>query len=177
MFLLDLIFGKHKKEAAAPLAPVCVVPAASKPTAPGTSIQYHPELIGQFENDHRELLRLFTEIRASVLAGDLPATSGYLDEFRHMLHGHLLKENVRLYIYLEHALANDTVSHDLMHRFRHEMDAIGKVVVAFLEKYRHLAEQPELADAFAQELDGIGKVLVERIRSEEVSLYPLYGPV
>ncbi|MCE1185448.1 MAG: hemerythrin domain-containing protein [Rhodocyclales bacterium] len=175
MFLLDLIFGKHAKESAAPRP--TPAPAAPAPVvAPGTSIQYHPEIIDLFKHDHRELLRVFAGIKAAIAAQDLPRCAELLEDFRHTLHGHLLSENVRLYIYLEHALASDPTSHDLMHSFRHEMDDIGKAVVAFLERYRYLAEHPELLPQFAHELDGIGKVLVERIKREEETLYPLYMP-
>ena len=135
-----------------------------------------PQIIDLFKHDHRELLRVFAGIKAAIAAQDLPRCAELLEDFRHTLHGHLLSENVRLYIYLEHALASDPTSHELMHSFRHEMDDIGKAVVAFLERYRYLAEHPELLPQFAHELDGIGKVLVERIKREEETLYPLYMP-
>ena len=176
MFLLDLIFGKHSKAKPAPKTELAPPPEAAQVVAPGTSIHYHPEIIEQFKHDHRELLRIYTGIKAAIAAQDLPRCAELLEDFRHTLHGHLLSENVRLYIYLEHALASDPTSHELMHSFRHEMDDIGKAVVAFLERYRHLAEHPEQLPQFAHELDGIGKVLVERIKREEETLYPLYMP-
>lgn len=177
MFLFDLLFGK-REQAASAVAELAVPPAASPPvshTAPGTNIHFHPDLIGKLTGDHQLLLQLFGETRAAAVRGDAAAAAARLEEFRVALQSHLLTENIRLYVYLEHALAGDEQSGRLIHEFRHEMDEIGKVLVGFLGKYRQLAAQPEQAAAFAAELDGIGKVLVERIRREEGTLYPLYA--
>lgn len=106
--------------------------------------------------------------------GNLAEAASLLEKFRVRLQGHLLTENVRLYIYLEHQLAGDPSSFALIHEFRQEMDGIGKALAAFLRKYQNLAAEPGLAPAFVDELAGVGKVLVERIQREEATLYPLY---
>lgn len=171
MFLFDLLFGKKEAPAAVSTQPSDTGTAAA---APGTQIHYHADLIGKLTGDHRLLLKLFGEIQSAAAAGNAVAAAARLEEFRVALQGHLLTENVRLYVYLEHLLADDAQSHALIHEFRHEMDGIGKVVVAFLGKYRELAAHPELIAEFSGELAAIGKVLVERIRREEETLYPLY---
>lgn len=181
MFLFDKlfgVFGKKDKGGEVMPAPVPVVPVprAEEHVAPGTQIHYSPELIDRFKSDHQHLLGLFGAIKAAASDGDVATAATHLDAFRGALQGHLLTENVRLYVYLEHALAGDAQSHMLMHEFRHEMDEIGKAVVAFLGKYRDLASRPDLASEFGHELDGIGKVLVQRIQREEATLYPLYLP-
>ncbi|MFC5303194.1 hemerythrin domain-containing protein [Azospira restricta] len=174
MFLFDLLFGKRDAAPAATVeAPAAAVREES--AAPGTSIRFHPELIGKLTADHQLLLSLFGETSAAAARGDVAAAAARLEEFRVALQSHLLTENIRLYVYLEHALADDAASHALIHDFRHEMDGIGRVVVGFLGKYRDLAAHPERAAAFAEELAGIGKVLVERVRREEETLYPLYA--
>lgn len=189
MFLFDRLFGRRRPEPAPsprksaprpePARPREPAAAAVEPPpamAPGTRIAHHPELIAQLEQDHRDLLRIYSGLRRASDAGRLQEAGERLDAFRHALQGHLLKENVKLYVYLEHTLAADATSHELMHAFRHEMDRIGKAVVSFLDRYRELAGHPEWQDDFARELDGIGKVLVDRMRNEESNLYPLYGP-
>lgn len=169
---LDFLFGKKDP---AP-APVPSAPAAPAPVAPGTQIAYHPQLVGELVQEHGKLLASFNAIAQAFEGGDLAATCRELEQFRRLLLAHLLKENVRFYIYLEHALASDANSHALVHQFRHEMDDIGKAVLAFLGKYAELAKNPTLAESFRSELGGIGEVLVQRIRNEEDSLYPLYLP-
>lgn len=182
MVLFDWLFGKkeHVQSVAstpsqAPAAPQAPPADAAQAVAPGTAIRYHPELVGKLRHDHQLLLQRFTLTQAAARIGDVVQAAQHLDEFRVLLQGHLLTENVRLYVYLEHALAKDGPSHPLIRSFRHEMDDIGKAVVAFLSDYRDLAQHPEFAKEFSQALDGIGKVLVERIRREEETLYPLYS--
>lgn len=180
MYLFDWIFGS-KKEPAQGRAEAPVPAATQRPAAPmgsaapGTAIRYHPELVGQLLHDHQALLRLYTLTLAAARRGDVTQAADHLEEFRILLQGHLLTENVRLYVYMEHALANDASSHQLIRSFRHEMDGIGRAVVDFLSAYRDLAQHPELAPQFVEALEGIGKVLAERIRREEQTLYPLYA--
>lgn len=182
MYMFEWLFGKKehvqtvsKVPAAKPSAPAAVSPPESATVAPGTGIHYHPELIAKLSQDHQLLLKLFAQTQDAARQGDVVEAARQLDAFRTQLQGHLLTENVRLYVYLEHALASDASSHQLMRAFRHEMDEIGKVVVDFLGTYRDLAKRPDLAPAFLQALDGIGVVLVERIHREEETLYPLYA--
>lgn len=186
MFLFDLLFGKRDKTSAAaedsgsatpaPDVAACAPGPAPANAAPGTKISYSPELIAKFKHDHQQLLQLFGATKAAATAGDVVTAAARLDDFRGALQGHLLNENIRLYIYLEHALAANPDSHALVRGFRHEMDEIGKAVVSFLAKYRELASKPELAAPFSEELDGVGAVLVQRIQREEETLYPLYMP-
>lgn len=169
--MFEFLFGRKKQDA----AQQGNQPAA-RAAAPGTHIAYSPELIDELKADHHHLLQIFGAIGAAHAAGDMAETASLLEQFRSVLGEHLLKENVRFYIYLEHALAGDPSSHALVHQFRREMDGIGKAVQSFLERYRHIASDPLLAGSFAADLAAVGKVLGQRIRSEEQTLYSLYMP-
>lgn len=175
---LDFLFGKKQPPNVVPAAPPKRQESASeKPVlAPGTHIGYHAELVSQLEGDHQNLLRIMGMVGEALAAHDLTAVVLRLDEFRSAIQDHLLTENVRLYVYLEHALVQDPVSHALIHEFRREMDGIGKAVLNFLAKYRALETQPDLVHTFGDDLNAVGKVLAERIRREEAMLYPLYMP-
>lgn len=172
--ILRKIFGDSPPPQ--PVSRATPPPATAGGPAPGTRIHYHPELVQQLSDEHLVLLQTFGAVQAAAAGGNLVEAATLVDTFRTQLQGHLLTENVRLYIYLEHQLAQDPSSFALIHEFRQEMDGIGKVLAAFLRKYQHLAERPELATAFVDELAGIGRVLVERIQREEATLYPLYAP-
>jgi hypothetical protein len=176
MFLFDLLFGK-KAVPASTAAPAAAAPAAHAASAPGTTIHYDPRLIEALKEDHSLLLDIYKAIDAARREGNLMTVQTRLDQFRMMLQDHLLKENVRLYVYLEHVLASDPTSHQLMHEFRHEMDGIGRVVVGFLGKYRQIGIHPELAAAFDTDFAAIGQALTARIRREEDTLYPMYAPL
>lgn len=175
---LDFLFGKKELRNAAPAKlPQRQEPTPEKPVvAPGTHIGYHAELVSQLEGDHQNLLRIMGTVGEALAAHDLKAVVQRLDAFRSAIQDHLLTENVRLYVYLEHALVQDPVSHALIHEFRREMDGIGKAVLNFLAKYRELETQPDLVRTFGDDLNAVGKVLAERIRREEAMLYPLYLP-
>lgn len=177
MFLFDLLFGRRKPRGTAAAQPAKVpAPEAVGATAPGTLIRHDPALVAALKQDHQLLLEIFGSIRNAAAAGDLRAVQKRLEHFRIVLQDHLLKENVRLYVYLEHLLRSDPTSHELMHGFRHEMDAIGKTVVGFLGRYKFIAGEPALAASFGAELDAIGQALAARIRREEDTLYPMYRP-
>ncbi|MCV2219397.1 hemerythrin domain-containing protein [Thauera sp. Sel9] len=173
MFLLDWLFGRRHDEPQA--APAHAAPEAG-PCAPGTSIRYSADLIEHLVRDHRSMLDCVGEIGRAARSGRLDEAVPLLERFRTDLHGHLLVENVRLYVYLEHTLASDPASHALMHEFRHDMDEIGKKVVAFLTRYARLGEDPSLAAGFVADLDVVAAALADRIRREEDVLYPLYAP-
>lgn len=174
--MFGFLFRKGKPAVNAPAAVPPPTPAATGAVAPGTAIHYHPELIGKLKQDHQALLALFGSIQAAFAAGRLQEVVGHLDAFRTGIQSHLLIENVRLYIYLEHQLAGDEASHQLIHDFRHEMDGIGKAVVGFLAKYKDLSVDTNLVASFGRDLEAVGKVLVDRIQREEATLYPLYLP-
>jgi hypothetical protein len=177
MFLFDLLFGK--KSPPPPMAAQssgAVAAAVPQASAPGTGIHHDSRLIEALKEDHRLLLDIYKAIDAARAEGSLLTVQTRLGQFRMVLQDHLLKENVRLYVYLEHVLRGDPVSHQLMHEFRHEMDDIGRVVVGFLGKYREIGVHPELAAEFATDFAAIGQALVARIRREEDTLYPMYAP-
>ena len=143
-------------------------------TAPGTEIRYSPTLINELQSDHQQLLGVYMAIKASFEAGDYPTVSEKLNEFRTGLQGHLLTENVRLYIYLDRMLGQDEMNSELIRNFRREMDGIGKTVLNFLKKYDAIGVDKDLAPSFGKDFAAIGAVLTERIKKEESVLYPLY---
>jgi len=171
--LFNLLFGQSEAPAATPAPPPVAV--QEEPVAPGTNIRFHPELIGKLTSDHQLLLSLFSETSNAAARGDVAAAAEWLEAFRAALQSHLLTENIRLYVYLEHLFADDPSSYSLIHEFRHEMDGIGKAVIKFLTKYEDLATHPEMADAFSRDLAAVGKVLAKRIGREEGTLFPLYS--
>lgn len=145
-------------------------------TAPGTEIHYHPDLIAQLKGDHQDLLNIYGEIKTAFNNNDYVTVSEKLNQFRTGLQGHLLSENVRLYIYLDHCLAGDETNSELIRDFRREMGDIGKTVMNFLKKYEAIGVDQDLAPSFARDFETLGKVLGERIQREEKVLYPLYLP-
>lgn len=183
--MFDFLFRKKKRAvpgltyAATPSVHALLSP--SEPAklgraAPGTQIRYDPKLVVQLKHEHQALLNLFVATQSAFMEEDLHAVVAHLEAFRIAIQSHLLKESVRLYIYLEHQLAGDETSYQMVHDFRYEMDGIGKAVTGFLNKYKNLDTDINLVASFGPDLDAVGKVLVSRIQREEATLYPLYAP-
>lgn len=149
--------------------------------APGTQLHYDPNLVPGLVAEHQILLGIFGEIGAAMDQKNMALVKQKLGEFGDALRGHLLKENIRFYVYLQHSLEGEPDNAAIMRDFRKEMQHIGKAVADFLHKYT--AEEDgwiwdeTMWQSFQQEVGGIGKVLVKRIQTEENILYPLYLPV
>lgn len=164
-------FFKRKKQ---PVVPS--VDEGQKAAAPGTQIHFSEDLIPQLKKDHQDLLALYGQIKEHFEQGNYKEVTRLLDSLRQALQGHLLTENIRLYIYLDRSMAHDELNADLVRGFRREMDIIAKTAMAFLKKYEMIGVDAELAKHFAVDFENLGKVLVERINREENTLYLLYLP-
>lgn len=163
------LFKKQEKKKAAPATPV-MSQASNK------GISYDQSLIDQFEAEHQSLISLFGKIKTSAESQDFKGVQKYLKKFTSVLRGHLLTENVKLYVYLSKALANDIENKEIMMTFRQEMMQIGRVVNQFVTRYEQTIWDNDMKANFLDELLAIGDVLVRRIEQEESVLYPLYMP-
>ncbi|MDR0479252.1 MAG: hemerythrin domain-containing protein [Burkholderiaceae bacterium] len=181
MSFLSKWFHGDKQQEWPPTRPDVVFSKTAPPPgpryAPGTRIAYDDGLITHLLDEHRKLLSLFTSISNAFVRGDFTHTVTFLRQFKSNLAAHLLTENVRLYVYLEHTFTDDEFSHILIHNMHQEMDAIGRNVLAFLSKYDALDRDPVLSQSFAAAANNIGQILSDRIKREEETLYPLYMPI
>lgn len=149
--------------------------AAATATAPGTHIHYDPHLVSHLIEDHRRLEGLFGRIVTASQARNAELLTKNLSIFGNAMRDHLLTENVRFYVYLQHT--GDAAHAEIVHGFQHEMRGIGKALTSFL--FRHVEREvwnDEAWSVFARELDEIAEVLTRRIATEETTLYPLYQP-
>ncbi len=171
--MFDFLF--RRKTEPAPPPPVQVDPAS--PSAPGTHLHYDSTLVEELHADHKSLLDQFGAILKATELRDSATVLASLTQFGDDLRGHILKENVRLYVYLKHSLQADEDSLEIMHGFSREMHQIGRAVTDFLHRYTH---ENTWDDAhwvvFERDLKSVGGVLGKRIQTEEKMLYPLYLP-
>lgn len=147
------------------------------PIAQGTRIHYHPELIADLKQDHRDLLALHDEIQTRFETNDYETVAVKVGQFRADLQKHLLAENVLLYVYLGHVFADDEAKAKITQDFRFEMTKIGRFAARLLKKYENIDNEPDLVETFHSDFFYVGRVLGERIEREEQVLYPLYGPM
>lgn len=128
----------------------------------------------KLKTEHRALLELYSKVSRAFAGGNFDEVSEALGDIKGLLQAHLLVENVRLYVYLEHQFAGNDVNMELTRNFRREMDGIGRAVLNFVKKYEAIGSEKELAATFGKDLEGLGRILSKRIQHEEEILYPLY---
>ncbi|MDM8545078.1 hemerythrin domain-containing protein [Candidatus Venteria ishoeyi] len=137
-------------------------------------VKFHENLIDDLIVEHKELLNIYTAMLEGLDTKAYGSVAQNLSDFSTLLHAHLLKEHVELYVYLEYSLQNDEQTFQHMHEIRTEMDHISSTVMGFLHTYQRDPVSAKNAEAFKKSLSEIGEVLVSRIKREESSLYPLY---
>lgn len=137
-------------------------------------IAYYPDLVQEMVGDHRRLLEVYGDMSRAAKMQDLEDFKFMLDNFKKLLTAHLLKEAIKLYIYLRQKLKNDPASYQLISGYKIEMDGITKVAMAFIDDYSDKTAKPIDFTLLNERLAEIGRVLGDRIRREENELYPLY---
>ena len=174
--MFDFLFRRKPETPAAQPVPA-PAPAPASNVAPGTHLQHDATLVPELLGDHKSLLGQFKEIVQATGQRDSAAVVAQLSRFGDDLRGHILKENIRLYVYLKHSLQSDEDSLEIMHGFSREMHQIGRAVTDFLHRYTHEGVWDEVHwVVFERDLKAVGGVLVKRIQTEESLLYPLYLP-
>jgi len=144
--------------------------AVRKPKT-STKISYNSDLVPTLIGEHKMLLKLHGEIIDSAKREEHQRTKKLLVKFKNLLVGHLLKENTSLYTYLKHSLS-DPSSSELATGMKQEMDGIAQAVMQFIKTA--LEDDYVYDENFISEFSGIGAALVNRIESEENSLYLAY---
>ncbi|MFA0811850.1 hemerythrin domain-containing protein [Microbulbifer epialgicus] len=141
------------------------------------TISYDPTLIKALEDDHRQLISIFQRMWSEGFEKhDYRQLSQLLSQFKSAFQTHLIKENVRFYVYLEQTLAGDAHTLQVVKDFRADMNEIANAVVQFCKHYNHEAFTPEMIGNFKMDYQKIGEALTRRTALEEKELYVLYQP-
>lgn len=140
-------------------------------------IGFDPALIGDLISDHSELVTIFGKVWSEGYeAKQYSKIASYLTEFKGLFQSHLLKENVKFYVYLEQTLGEDPHSLGVVRDFRKDMNGIANAVVGFCKKYIETELNEINVEQFVEDYQGIGEALVRRVKLEEQDLYSLYEP-
>ncbi|SDZ92103.1 hemerythrin domain-containing protein [Microbulbifer marinus] len=146
-------------------------------TNAGRTISYDPSLINALKKDHYTLIDIFQRIWSEGYEKqDFRQLSQLLTQFKSGFQAHLIKENVRFYVYLEQALAGDAHTLQIVKDFRTDMNEIANAVVQFCKRYTHEAFTQEMNRDFKRDYQKIGEALTRRVTLEENELYTLYQP-
>ncbi|MDP3229582.1 MAG: hemerythrin domain-containing protein [Acidovorax sp.] len=137
-------------------------------------IQYNSDLIQDMLEDHRALLAVYGDLVKLANNRDGANFKRKLVEFKSLLVAHLLKEAVKLYIYLRQKLKDDEGVYQLVSAYKSEMDGISRIAMEFVDEYTKKSVYEIDFIQLSSRLKEIGWVLGDRIRREESELYPLY---
>lgn len=149
-------------------------PVAGKKNLLRGEIAYDPGLIEQLKSDHADLVKVFTEISGAVNSRQYHEIPRLLGRFKVALQAHIMMENVKFYVYLQHKVSTDMETSAYVADLRKEMDGIARAVVKFANTHSSGALTDETAGTFAQQLNEIGEILLQRVQLEESRLYTLY---
>ncbi|WP_018623526.1 hemerythrin domain-containing protein [Kangiella aquimarina] len=140
-------------------------------------ISYDPHLIDNLKGDHNHLVALYGRIWTEGFeANNREKLADLVTQFKRDFQAHLLKENVKFYVYLEQKLSDDSSSMDLVKDFRSEMNDIAQAVIRFCKTYSKPIITAEQKESFKKDFETVGKVLTHRVSLEENELYTLYQP-
>lgn len=140
-----------------------------------SSIAYDPDLINNLKDDHNHLVSLYGRMWTEGFeANDREKLAYLVTQFKRDFQAHLLKENVKFYVYLEQNLAEDPTTMELVRDFRSEMNDIANAVIRFCKAYGKPIITAEQKINFKKDYETVGKVLTHRVSLEENELYTLY---
>lgn len=147
-----------------------------KAAAPTGDIQYDTGLVDKLKEDHKELVRIYTAIKAAAADNRFGDLHDLLSHFKLTFQLHIAMENVKFYVYVQQRMAQDTDASNFIAEVRREMNDIARAVLKFVDAYMTAPPTPVTVTGFNDELDQIGAVLVQRVEKEENRLYSLYQP-
>jgi hypothetical protein len=162
-FTNDSFFSNRKQ----PVAPVIY--------APGTEIVFDAGLVDKLKRDHAQLVEVYTDIVNNIELRNYNKLQGLLAVFLALFNAHALTEYTKLYVFLDYSFRSDQVNHDVIMRFRREMNDIGKSVRQFAYYWRDNGIDDTSLHVFKRQVQQIGEVLTQRIQIEEEQLYEIYN--
>ena len=142
--------------------------------APGTQINYDRALVRNLKADRQHLVAIFTKMITHANNKNLAKLQTAIADFLALFNSHALTEYTKLYIFLVHAYKNDPKNHQIIMKFRYEMQNIGKAVRIFCTDWTQPGLSTQDLSHFLEEANGIGAVLTQRIKVEEEQLYQIY---
>lgn len=141
---------------------------------PGTNIPFNPQLIEQFTQEHKQLLKLFSIILQSGQDKKLSRLNTALVQFQTLYNKHVLDEYSKLYTSLDASYKNNRKKQEVIRRFRSEMRDMGQLMREFFEMWRKIPIHQNNLQQFLSDARIVGNKFMRRINQEERELYDLY---
>jgi hypothetical protein len=140
----------------------------------GADYRYNPELVEYLAEDHLRILGAIEEVELLLHKERLGLIGRSLQELNDLVKAHQVKEDVRLFKYLERRLQGEPLLLEKLRLARVEREQFNQRFGAFFRRYHALATQPFLKAQFRADLGLLGDALVSQFEHEECELYALY---
>ncbi len=157
-----------------------------KVTAGKNHIAYDSQLIDILMNDHKEIIKSFLSVETLMTENKFELATQELENFLRLLRDHVFEENFKLYGYLRSHDPDDDCG---VIGMQAEMRSIQLTVKKYIEHHLTNGLHSETAqgflhgwvgrsgddnDAIKSRNESIKSALLERVRTEEKRLYPVY---
>jgi len=137
-------------------------------------VPFDPKLIAEFNQDHKNLVKLALEIKQLAENETSPLLiKNQLKTLKVEILVHFLHEEKTLYKYLNALYKNDEDNRELVEDFNQSMHKIQSQVENFMETYT--SSYAKYDEKFISDFNGVVLLLAKRIETEEKYLYSLYN--
>jgi len=129
------------------------------------------KLVLKLQKEHKELVRLVTEIVNAYDTGEKQLLLKKLIGLKNLALTHLMTEDVEFYILLKDSQRSTKEIENLVHKFEEDFGTIKLALINFFNKYTDKDKDSLYDSKFMAEFKNIVAVLSRRIEFEETHLY------
>ena len=137
--------------------------------------EFDKKLIKRLQKDHIKLLNQVAKIETAYTKNNEKKVKRELLILKTLTLEHFIEEDLKLYWYLKTLYKDDVQTLYQIKYFEESIKDIQVSVINFLDQY--LKQAVLVNSTFKNDFDKIVKALGNRIKTEEINLYPLYKKI
>jgi len=149
---------------------------SDKGQAEGTEIAYNPRLIIELIGEHKHLMSQLLEVETAFSNGNIAETHKKLEAFNTSLGNHMLKKNIKLYIYMQYSMKHNNNSDVNIAEFKRGMTAASRHANSFIKNHENTLSKGRIKPSFGEELEAIIQEIATHTEHEKSGLFPYYLP-
>ncbi len=149
---------------------------SAKGQAEGTEITYNPRLIVELIEEHKLLMSQLLGVETAFSNGKIAETHKKLEAFNASLGDHMLKKNIKLYIYMQYSMKHFNNNDVNIAKFKRSMTAASRHANTFIKNHENTLSKGRVKPTFGEDLDTIIQEIATHIEHEKSGLFPYYLP-
>jgi hypothetical protein len=144
--------------------------------AEGTKICYNPRLIVELIKEQKLLMSQLMEIEVALVNSNPSEIHKKLDAFNATLGDHILKKNIKLYIYMQYSMKKNNNKDVNLATFKRNMTATSRLANTFINEHESTLSKGRVKPSLADDLTAIIKEIADHTENEKTGLFPYYLP-